>query len=92
MTPAELAEWLDTEESRQAARSDGGGEPFEQELGRLSLEIKTKPVSQLTIDDYLHMRRIIECVHRHLVRRPDDAAGLAYWRHALMNCGHDPLK
>ena len=47
MTPKELEEWLQTEESRSVGQSDGGGESKGHESGRRIVEIKHKNEARL---------------------------------------------
>jgi hypothetical protein len=93
MTPAALRTHLDSEESRAVGQKTDGGESIGHKEGRRILEIKDKKKSDLTDDDYAHMRKVVSYVHRHLAQGgkardvPDSP-----WRMSLMNWGHDPLK
>ena len=80
LTPGELEEWLQTEDSRSVGQSDGGGESKGHESGRRIVEIKHKNKSDYTDDDLAHMRRVVGDVEN------------SNWRYSLMNWGHDPLK
>jgi hypothetical protein len=84
MTPKELEEWLQTEESRSVGQSDGGGESKGHELGRRIVEIKHKKEPDYT-DDIEHMKRVNSYVKRHLGQElkkdPEDSK----WRYSLMN-------
>ncbi|QKW38934.1 DUF3140 domain-containing protein [Actinomadura sp. NAK00032] len=92
MTPKELERWLETEESRSVGQKDGGGESTGHASGRRIVELLRTGRSDLTEDDYAHMRKVTGYVHRHLAQRPSgDVAGTP-WRYSLMNWGHDPLK
>ena len=66
MTPEELEEWLQTEESRSVGQSDGGGESKGHESGRRIVEIKHKKEPDYTEDDIEHMKRVNSYVKRHL--------------------------
>jgi hypothetical protein len=49
------------------------------------------PQAKLTVDDYVHMRKVIGFIKRHLAQRPENVV-TSRWRYSLMNWGHDPLK
>lgn len=88
----ELERWLDTEESKSVGQSDDGGESKGHHSGRQIVKIKSTKVSDLTDDDYRHMRKVVGYVHRHLAQRPKGDVTDTKWRYSLMNWGHDPLK
>ena len=92
MSPKELEEWLETEESKSVGQSDGGGESKGHESGRRILEIKRKNKSDYTDDDVEHMKKVNSYVKRHLGQVPDKDPENSKWRYSLMNWGHDPLK
>lgn len=94
MTPSELADWLDTDESGAVGWTrEGEGETVGHASGRKILAIKHKKKADLTDDDYRHMRRVTGYVHRHLAQgRPEEDVRHSRWRYSLMNWGHDPLK
>ena len=71
MTPKELEEWLQTDESKSVGQSDGGEESKGHESGRRILEIKRKKKSDYTDDDVEHMKRVNAYVKRHLGQGPD---------------------
>lgn len=56
------------------------------------LDTEESKVSDLTDDDYRHMRKVVGYVHRHLAQRPKGDVTDTKWRYSLMNWGHDPLK
>jgi hypothetical protein len=91
MTPKELEEWLQTEESKSVGQSDGG-ESKGHESGRRIVEIKRRNKSDYTDDDVEHMKKVNGYVKRHLVQGPDKDPEDSKWRYSLMNWGHDPLK
>jgi Protein of unknown function (DUF3140) len=70
MTPKELEEWLQTEESKGVGQSDGGGESKGHESGRRIVEIKRKNKSDYTDDDVGHMKKVNAYVKRHLGQGP----------------------
>ena len=92
MTPKELEEWLQTEESESVGQSDGGGESKGHESGRRIVEIKRKNQSAYTDDDIEHMKRVNGYLKRHLGQGPNKDPEDSKWRYSLMNWGHDPLK
>lgn len=75
MAPAELEDWLDTEESKAVGYKGDDGDAAESvghASGRRIIAIKRKHKADLTDDDYDHMRKVVGYVHRHLAQRPDD--------------------
>jgi hypothetical protein len=92
MTPKELEEWLQTEESRSVGQSDGGGESKGHESGRKIVEILKKNKTDYSNDDVDHMRRVVSYVHRHQSQKPEGDVKDSNWRRSLLNWGHDPLK
>ena len=92
MTPKELEEWLQTEESKSVGQSDGSGESESHESGRKIIEILGKNKSDYSGDDIDHMRRVVSYVHRHQSQKPSSDVEDSNWRYSLLNWGHDPLK
>jgi hypothetical protein len=93
MTPKQLEEWLETDESQSVGQKDGGGESVGHESGRRIVALLRTKKDDLTDDDLAHMRKVTGYVHRHLAQGgPDDDAEHSRWRYSLMNWGHDPLK
>ena len=92
MTPKELEEWLQTEESKSVGQSDGGGESKGHESGRKIVEILKKNKTDYSNDDIDHMRRVVSYVHRHQSQKPEGDMKDSNWRRSLLNWGHDPLK
>ena len=92
LTPKELEEWLETDESKSVGQSDGGDESKGHESGRRIVEIKRKKKSDYTDDDVEHMKRVNGYVKRHLGQGPKKDSENSKWRYSLMNWGHDPLK
>lgn len=94
MAPAELEKWLKTDKSKAVGWSgDGGGETVGHHSGRRIVEIKHKKKTDLTDDDFAHMRKVVGYVHRHLAQKgPEKDWKDSPWRHSLMNWGHDPIK
>ena len=92
MTPKELEEWLETDESRSVGQTEGGGESKGHVSGRRIVEIQRKNKSEYTEDDVEHMKRVNGYVKRHLGQGPKNDVENSNWRYSLMNWGHDPLK
>lgn len=93
MTPKELREWLDTEESQEVGQKSDGGESTGHEMGRRILEIKGKSVGDYDEDDYDAMAKVVGYVHRHLKQGgPAEDKEHSRWRYSLKNWGHDPMK
>ncbi len=92
MSAKELAEWLNTDESKAVGQKDGGGESTGHKMGGTIVELLGKKQSDYTDDDVHEMSRVVSYVHRHLAQRPDDDIENTRWRYSLMNWGHDPLK
>lgn len=93
MSPSELEEWLETDESQSVGWTrDGETEAVGHRSGRRIVAIRRRPVSELGDDDHEHMRRVVGYVHRHLAQRPAGDISETRWRYSLMNWGHDPLK
>ncbi|MDX1540287.1 MAG: DUF3140 domain-containing protein [Geminicoccaceae bacterium] len=91
MTPKQLEDWLETEESQAVGQKDDGGESVGHESGRKIVQIKRKNQADYTDDDYAHMKKVIGYVHRHAKQRPKGDVSDTRWRYSLMNWGHDPL-
>ncbi|WP_151770897.1 DUF3140 domain-containing protein [Streptomyces abyssomicinicus] len=91
MKPADLEKWLASPESEAAGQHKDGGESTGHASGRRIAEIQHTRKSDLTDDDYLHMRKVVGYVRRHLAQRPSGDVRETRWRYSLMNWGHDPL-
>ena len=92
MSPKDLEDWLQTDESQSVGQNDGGGESKGHESGRMIVEILQKNKSDYTDEDVDHMRRVVSYVHRHLGQKPSGNVEDSTWRYSLLNWGHDPLK
>jgi len=92
MTPKELEEWLETDESTSVGQKDGDAEATGHKSGRRIVDILTTKKGDLSDDDVQHMRKVVGYVHRHLKQRPSGDVEDTRWRYSLMNWGHDPLK
>ena len=94
MSAAELAEWLETEESLKVGWKGQNGEARESvghASGRRILEILCKATDELTEQDYAHMRKVVGFIRRHSAQQPANIY-TSRWRYSLMNWGHDPTK
>ena len=94
MTPKELEDWLQTDESQAVGwGKDDGGESVGHESGRRIVAIKQTKKDDLGDDDYAHMKKVVGYVRRHLEQGgPGEDKEHSRWRYSLMNWGHDPLK
>ena len=100
MTPKQLEEWLDTEESKSVGWAGGerkgspdGKESVGHESGRRIVELLRTSNDDLGDDDLAHMRKVTGYVHRHLAQRPTkEDVEHSRWRASLRNWGHDPVK
>ena len=94
MTPKQLEDWLETDESREVGQKRDGGESTGHESGRRIVELLRAKKDDLTDDDVAHMRKVVGYVKRHLAQRPDksdDELAHSRWAASLRNWGHDPL-
>lgn len=96
MTAGALEKHLRSEASRSVGqKKDGADEATGHKEGRRIVEILHKRKSDLSEDDYQHMRKVVGYVHRHLKQggpHDKDAVETSPWRLSLMNWGHDPLR
>ncbi|KAL1737049.1 hypothetical protein EV714DRAFT_265861 [Schizophyllum commune] len=100
MTPNELKEWLETDESTQCGqiKDDGSGESVGHESGRKIVAIleknPKKDVDQYDEEDLAHMRKVVAYCKRHLAQEEQkaqsDSDSKAY--KSLKNWGHDAQK
>ena len=94
MAPAELERWLRTKESRAVGCKGADGtnaESVGHASGRRIVKILRKRNTELSADDYAHMRKVVGYVRRHSAQRPENLY-TSRWRYSLMNWGHDPTK
>lgn len=97
MTPSALEKWLATDESKRVGwkgeDGKGSGESVGHHSGKRIVAIKHKKKSDLSDDDYAHMKKVVGYVHRHLAQHgPAHDKEHSDWRYSLMNWGHDPLE
>ena len=92
MAPAELEDWLESEESRKVGwKADGRSESIGHASGRRIAGLLRTKKAALSDADYAHMRKVVGYVARHKAQRPENIV-TSRWRYSLMNWGHDPLK
>lgn len=92
MSPSEIEDWLDTEESKSVGIDSGDGESKGRKSAKKIIEIRRKKKDDLTDDDYSHMKKVNAYVKRHMAQKPSGDIEDSNWRYSLMNWGHDPLK
>nr|WP_279597119.1 DUF3140 domain-containing protein [Methylobacterium sp. J-068] len=86
---------LGSKEGHSVGHKEDGDEATGHREGRRIVEMLDKKKSDLTDDDYGHMRKVVCYVHRHLKQggpKDKDEVKDSPWRLSLMNWGHDPLK
>lgn len=94
MSAADLADWLETAESRKVGYKGKDGtnpESVGHASGRRIVELLGKKAADLSPSDYNHMRKVVGFVRRHSAQRPDNIY-TSRWRYSLMNWGHDPTR
>ena len=92
MTPKELEDFLQTDDSKKVGQKKDGSESIGHESGRRIVEILRKKKTDIDEHDVEQMRRVVSYVHRHLEQRPEGDVEDTDWRYSLMNWGHDPTK
>lgn len=92
MTASELEKWLKTDKSKEVGQKSGDEESTGHASGRRIIAILKSKKSELTEDDYAHMRKVVSYAKRHLKQRPSGDVKDTRWRYSLMNWGHDPEK
>ncbi len=93
MAPAELEDWLGTEESQRVGDTGGDGESTGHKSGGRIIEIKRSRKDDLTDGQWDHMGKTVGYIKRHLAQGgPDGGMKESDWRYSLMNWGHDPVK
>ena len=92
MTPKELEDWLQTDESKSVGDADSG-ESTGHASGRRIVRIKHTKKDDLTDDQWDHRAKVVGYIKRHLAQGgPAEDKMHSAWRYSLMNWGHDPLK
>lgn len=90
MSSQELRDWLATAvagEQTEALPDQAGNE-----RSRKVLEVLGKRRTDLTDDDVVVMRDVVEAIRQARGDQREPTAGDDAWRHRLMSLGHDPLK
>lgn len=91
ISPAELEDWLATEESKSVGDAKDE-ESTGHRSGRQILEIKRTRKDELSDNQWDHMAKVIGYIKRHLAQGgPKKDVENSAWRYSLMNWGHDPL-
>ena len=94
MSAEELRAWLRTDRSRKVGWKGRDGslrESVGHSSGRRIVSILGKDDTELTADDFAHMRKVVGFVRRHRAQQPENIVS-SRWRYSLMNWGHDPLQ
>jgi len=91
MSPAEIEDWLETDESRCVGQKVDGGESVGHASGRRIVRILRLAKGERNDEDIRHMRKAAGFIARHRAQRPENIV-TSRWRYSLMNWGHDPLK
>src|SRR5689334_460066 len=81
MTPKEIEDWLETDESKEVGQKDGGGESTGHASGRRIVEILRTKKDDLGEDDLAHMKKVTGYVHRHLAQKPSGDSDHSRWRY-----------
>ena len=86
MAPAELEQWLATDESKDVGwGKEGGGESVGHESGRRIVKLRRTKVADLSSNDYADMRKVIGYIKRHTAQPPNrEDQGGSHWRYSLM--------
>lgn len=92
MTPSELKDWLQSDESQSTGQDSGDGEAIGHKSGKKIIRIKDKNKDDLSDADYDHMKKVISYVKRHRAQKPQGDIKDSKWRYSLKNWGHDPCK
>ena len=93
MTPKEIEDFLDTEESRSVGADSGDGESKGRKSAKRIIEIKRTGKDDMGEDDWDHVHKVVGYIKRHKAQGgPDEDVEHSDWRYSLMNWGHDPLK
>ncbi|MEO0703805.1 MAG: DUF3140 domain-containing protein [Pseudomonadota bacterium] len=92
MSPSELEDWLDTDDSKSVGDT-GDSTSTGRKSGAKIVEIKRTRKDDLSDDQWDHMATVVGYIKRHCTQGgPDTDVEHSKWRFSLMNWGHDPLK
>jgi len=90
--PAELEDWLKSEESRSVGDS-GDASSTGHKSGERIVALRRTRKAELSEDDWDHMGKVVGYIKRHCAQGgPAEDVETSKWRHSLMNWGHDPLR
>jgi hypothetical protein len=92
MSSSALKKWLTTEESQAVGWDSGDGESIGHKSGEKIIEILEKNKSDLTDNDYKHMKKVHGYVKRHMAQKPKGKLDDTNWNYSLKNWGHDYSK
>lgn len=93
MTPKQIEEWLETEESKKVGfKEKETSESVGHRSGRKIIEILDKKQSDYTEADLAHIHKVVGYIKRHSAQKPEGDVTDTNWRYSLMNWGHDPEK
>ena len=93
MSPKEIEDFLETDESESVGADSGDGESKGRKSAKRIIEIKRTNKSDMSEDDWDHVRKVVGYIKRHKAQGgPDEDTEHSDWRYSLMNWGHDPLK
>ena len=92
MTAPQLEKWLKTDESSSVGQKrDGDSESTGHKSGEKIISILGKKTTDLSDDDYAHMRKVVSYVRRHSAQKPENSNG-SNWEYSLKNWGHNPAE
>ena len=93
MSPDSLKKWLKSDDSKRVGFKSDGGQSVGHQSGERIVKLLATPACDLVDDDFLHMRKVVGYVHRHMAQGPSKhETATSDWRYSLMNWGHDPLQ
>ena len=93
MSPKEIEDFLETDESKDVGQDSGDGESKGRKSAKKIVEIKRTNKGDLDDDDWDHMSKVVGYIKRHKAQGgPDGDMENSDWRYSLMNWGHDPMK
>jgi hypothetical protein len=92
MSPGEIEDWLEKDESKEVGQDSGDGESIGRKSAKKIVKIKRTNKADLSSSDYEHMQKVDGYIKRHKAQRPEGDVKNTPWRYSLMNWGHDPLK
>jgi len=92
MAPKEIADFLETEESKSVGDNDDK-ESTGHKSGKRIVKIKRTNKDEISDEQWDHMAKVVGYIKRHCSQGgPGENISESPWRYSLMNWGHDPLK